>query len=258
MIVRSYSPDLGRQVRAARDEEVWRDLARDLTRPPLVRRVDRGPQERDRQRLDARVDQVLHRAAHLVLDERDDHVAVDVDALGDRADELRRDEGGRLVGLRDVEGLLAGQARRAAGALHDEDHTVVPARGEQTDPGTAPLDDRVRAGGRPMDQARAVLQQRAKVDLQHVRGSLDRVEEPARAIVRGGWRLPGHNVPLGVHHDAVGEGAADVDTDHVRGAAEGHAFTSSIRTSRTGGSSGRHSSVARLSPHDEQRYCRIT
>ena len=95
-----------RKVRAARDEQVGRDVGRDLPGPSLVGRVHRRPQEADRDRPGPSRDEVTNRVAHPVLVERHDHIAVDIDALGDRADHRARHERCGPVGRVDVEGLV--------------------------------------------------------------------------------------------------------------------------------------------------------
>ena len=65
---------------------------------PLVAGFDERPQQAYRQGLDARGDQVVDRGDHPVDVERDDHFAVHIDALGNRADILWRND--RRVGLR--------------------------------------------------------------------------------------------------------------------------------------------------------------
>ena len=191
VIVRSYSPTFGRQVRAAGDEQLRRDLARDLPRPPLVRRVDRRPQEarssaprRPRRRAPApRRGPRPRRAGRSTSPSTSTRSVIGRISSGGIS-------GVGLVGLRDVEGLLARQARRAARALHDEDRILV-ARGWRAG----------RPGRRAARRSRwcrwscrgrgasSRASSDAEVGAHRVGRALDRVEEPARAVVGRRRRL---------------------------------------------------------------------
>jgi hypothetical protein len=91
----------------------------------------------------------------------------------------------------------------------------VPVRGDETRPGTAPLQHRVGRLGGPVDEHRRALQQLAGGDPQRCGIDPDGVEH---AILEGAacrQRLGDAALTAPADHDAVREGAADVDTDPI-------------------------------------------
>ena len=105
------------------DGEVRMSLPHDVPGAPLVHGVDVGVQEADGERLDAAVDQLVHRLAHLVLVQRFQHVAGGGNAFRD-ADGVGR-VGGRV---RFLEGHPAVERSRGPGAGQVQD-LLVPLRG---------------------------------------------------------------------------------------------------------------------------------
>ncbi len=114
----------------------------DLADPLLVRRVDVRVDQPDRERLDARFDQVAHNALDLRLVDLDDGLAARTHAL-DRLARVR-ERGGR-VGL-----LHDDPARERAGGLRTGEVQDLrePLGRDQSDAGALRLEHRVRRDGR--------------------------------------------------------------------------------------------------------------
>ena len=121
--------DLARE----RDEEVGGDLVDDLADPLLVSRVAEGPEERDRDRLHALVDEGVHGPAYGLLVERDDHVAVPVDPLHDLESEPLGDQAVGLALRHHVLQLVGGGAEVATLDVHDVDRVAVSDGGQEPD-----------------------------------------------------------------------------------------------------------------------------
>ena len=87
--------------------------------------VDERPQQRHRDRLDAVGEQAVDRGDHLVLLERDDHVAVAVDALGDAADQRARHDRVGFAQPRGVDEVALGEPGDLRVDLADDDRVLV-------------------------------------------------------------------------------------------------------------------------------------
>src|SRR5207248_6852311 len=91
------------------------------------------PQEADRERLAAGVGQLAHGRLDARLVEGDERGPDAVDALGDPADAVARNDGVGLAGLVDAEDVLRRLAGDAAEAAHHQQRVLVAARGQQPD-----------------------------------------------------------------------------------------------------------------------------
>ena len=120
-----------------RDRDLRRFLGHQLGQALLVRGVEIGVQQADRQRRHPARDQRADRAARIVFVERIAHRPVSEHALRHLADQPARDERRRLLDLEvvDLVPLLA----------PDDQHVAEPARGDEADPLRLALDDDVRA-----------------------------------------------------------------------------------------------------------------
>ncbi|OGL13923.1 MAG: hypothetical protein A3F92_02765 [Candidatus Rokubacteria bacterium RIFCSPLOWO2_12_FULL_71_22] len=103
----------------------------------LVRRVQVGVQEADRERRDAARAELAHGPARVGLVERRAHRAVRQDPLGHLADQPARHQRRGLLDLQivDLVALLA----------PDDQHVAEAARGQESDAARLALDDDVRA-----------------------------------------------------------------------------------------------------------------
>ena len=128
---------LGHQVRGDRDRQRRLDLERDLSRATLVGRVHVRVQERDRQRLDPVVDQLLHGGADLVLVERRDRRAVGSHSLADTVGAPQRHQ---RIGLDHAHPGVQRTGRPGARQMQD---LLVAGGGDQAAGGPLLLEDHV-------------------------------------------------------------------------------------------------------------------
>ena len=172
---------------------------------PLVVRVRIAVQEAHRDRDAGR--QALHRGARLVQVERAQDTAVPGRALVDLQRAASRNEGRGLPGG-DVVQSRTVRAR-------DLEHVPKPGRGQHPDLGAAPFEDRVRADGDAVDEAR----HRCEVDAE----TLEHVENRARGVPRrgGGFRVANRPGRI-IEHGRVREGSAHVHADAVSILSIGH------------------------------------
>ena len=191
-----------------RDREVGlRELLeQDLLHALLVRRVQVAVQEADRDGFDARGLELADALAHLVLVERDEHLAVrHRHALLHRQPVAALDERPRLPGQllleREVERLLV------TGDVEDVAHAL---RRDHPDLGS-------RVGERDVRRDRRAVQEvvdLGEVDVRLLAQAADAVDDAAGRVVGGGGDLvDGDPARLLVDEGQVGERAADVDSD---------------------------------------------
>ena len=174
-------------------------LADLLGDPLLVRRVEVGEEEADRDRLGVELLDRRGDRAGLVLAQGLDlavrpHAAARADAV------IRRHQGRRLWRAEPVElgAVLASDLQDVLEALRRDQHG----------PGAALFEERVRAHGHPVDEALDLAGRRPRL-LDH-RG--DRGEDALRLVARSRGRLRRVNL-VAVEQDGVGEGSADVDPE---------------------------------------------
>lgn len=199
-----------------RHEGVGAGLADELRHAELVVGVHDRPQQRDRERLDAGVDEPCDRRAAALLVEFGHCRAIEGDTLVELLDELSRDERLWLGLRRDMCDVAGVQTHESRAGLHHEDGVGVPRGGEQPHFGRAGLDQCVGSDGAPVVHPCALLEQRPQLDADPRGGLAERRDEPSIEIGRRRRGLADRHVPLTVDHDAVGERTADVDADDVR------------------------------------------
>jgi hypothetical protein len=177
---------LGDQLMGAGDEDAWRELLYELLHAQLVRRVHESPQERDRDRLDAVGDELLHGGASLLLVERQHDVALPVDPLGDLPDQLRGDDRVGLAVARYVQQLLDRQSGRTPVGAHDQEVIAVAAGRDQPRLRTPALHERVRAHRGSVQQQARLAQELIPLETQLVRRFAERVHKTASELRRRG------------------------------------------------------------------------
>src|SRR5581483_3551956 len=99
----------------------------------------------------------------------------------------------------------------------DMDRVLVAFRRDEADLRALALDQRVRADGRAVRQHLDLPAELLEREAEALRGDLHRLEHPFGEVGRRGGRLRGGDAAVAVEHDAVGEGAADVDADEETG-----------------------------------------
>ena len=181
-------------------------LEHDLLDPLLVRRVEVRVKQADGDRLDACGLQLADPLAHLVVVERDEHVAVrDGDALLHGQAVAALDERARLPGQllleREVVRLLVPR---------DVEDVAHPVRRDQPDLRARVREHDVGRDGRAVEEVVDLGERDAGLAAEIV----DALDRPARRVVRRGRDLvDGDPTRLLVDEDQVGERAADVDAD---------------------------------------------
>jgi hypothetical protein len=177
--------------------------------------VDEGPQERDRDRLDPLGDEAVDRGDRLVLTQLDDHVAVDVDALGHAADELARHDRHRLLQPRGVHEIALGEARALRVDLADDDRVLVAPGGDEAGLRAGAREDGVRGDRRAVHEQVRALQQLRPCEPEPLGVDGDGAEHAVGERAMGRERLGHVAAARLVDDDAVGERAADVHADSV-------------------------------------------
>ena len=120
----------------------------------------------------------------LVLVERDEDLADRVDALGDAADALARDERGGLRGVDDAQDVLGRLADDAAEAAHHQQRVLVALGGEQADGRAVVLDHDVRRDrGAVRHEPGETLEQLVGVIAGQRRGRVQAAEEAALEVI---------------------------------------------------------------------------
>ena len=169
----------------------------DLLDPLLVRRVEVGVQQADRDRLDPFGDEKPGGALDAGLVERRVDLALGVDPLVDLDPPAPLDQGRRLGPAHVVEPRHA--------QIADFEHVAEAARGDQPGLGALVLEDRVRGDRSAVQQ----LDDAPAADLGEQRGQP--VDDGAGIVVDGGRHLLGVALaPIAEQHD-IGKGAADID-----------------------------------------------
>ena len=180
-------------------------LARKGGHRPLMVRVGVAVQEAHRDR--SAGGQALHRGAGLVEVEGAEDGTVPGHPLVDLQGAAPGDEGGRLPGGDVVEDGAVGAG--------DLEHVAEAGRGQHPDLGPAPLEDRVRADGDPVDEAFHA----PEVDPE----AFEHVEHRAGGVRRGRGGLGVTERPRRVvEHRRVGEGPPHVHADVVSSLGIGH------------------------------------
>ena len=191
-------------------------LADHVADPPLVAGVAERPEETDRDRVAPGVDKRADRLLGFHLVQRDDDFAEAVDALGHAADQALRHDRVRLLALGEMNDFGDVARGHAARATHDVDCVFVPLGRDQPDLRALPLDQRVGADGRAVGENRDALAERVERQVEALGCDPHRRKHPVGEVPRGRGGLGGGDVAGAVENDAVGEGAADVDTHEVR------------------------------------------
>ena len=132
------------------------DLVGELAQAPLVRVVDVGVDQADRDALDVAAPQHLELGARLLLVEREIDAAVGEQPLDDPAAQVARDERPRRVAERAPPRRVGLRGRRAPDAAAVE-HVAVALGGQEGDLRQGPRDHRVEP-----DRARVVEDRRAR------------------------------------------------------------------------------------------------
>ena len=206
LVLADHRIQLGRDAQ----EQVRECLAHDLPGARLVGGVEERPEVTDGERLDALVlDQPAHALDHLLLVERHDDIAVDVDALVDLGDQAARHE---LRHRRLHERVDRRDARRA----RDPERVAEPLGHQQAGAPALHLGDRVRDHGRADRQQVGLAQQLAALGPGRLGEPLERVHDPVDVRARRGRGLAPDHGPVRGHADRVGERPAYVDPDELR------------------------------------------
>ena len=208
---------LGHELVGAGDEEARGEVPDDVPHPALVRGLEERPQEADRDRLHVLGEQLANGRLGLRLVEGHDDLPEAVHALGDAANEALRHDRARLLAFRDVHHLAHFAAVEPARAPHDVDDVVVPAGGDEADPGAPLLDDRVRADGGAVGYERGV-REKLPDRLPDLAGRrFERVHEALGEVARRRGRLGAHHPAPVVDDHAVGKRSPDVEAAEILG-----------------------------------------
>jgi hypothetical protein len=184
----------------------------DLLHPQFVRWVLGRVGEADHERLGARVDDRTQRLPDVLGGEVHEHGAGVVDAFPHGADQgLRHQRVGTGAAGHVVLGQLV-QAFSVAPAARQRDGGLEPGGHDDADLRAAPFDQRVRAQGGGVANRVDLAEHVVAPQVQGGAGVVERLVEALRQVVVGGQRL-GLDVAVFPGHEAVGEGAADVDRD---------------------------------------------
>ncbi len=157
----------------------------------------------------ALVDQVLNFLEHLLVAQRNNHIAKIVDALLNADDQGLRDQRLRPLGAPAVILLLGGQAVAPIACAADLDGVLEPLGRDEAEPCAATLDQRIRADGGRIDDAVRRLQRLLDLQAGLLRGHARRVEEADLEIVVGRVGLAAEQQAV-VDANHVGKCAADV------------------------------------------------
>jgi hypothetical protein len=213
-IARVYSPlrpHLVRQQHRHRAEEMAGVfLQEQFAHAQFVQRVDDAVGERHHQGFGALVDQRAQLCAHVVVIDRHQHRAVVTNAFAHRADERCRHQRIGTPRARHVVLPFERQAIAVAAGARQRHGAVEAGRDQQADARPAPLDERVGAERGGIAHRIDPRQQLTLADAELSDRELQRFVETGGEVVMGGERLGLHVAP-GPGHEAVGEGAADVD-----------------------------------------------
>ena len=189
-----FAHDLVRQ----RDEAIGIGRAQNLADAPLMRRIGVGVQQAHRHRLDLVGGEELGEARHLVLGQRNEHLAPGVHPLGDLEGQFARDE--RLRPMKEqIEGLDAVAAPDRIGVAE-------AARGDQRGASALLLQHRVDGDGRAVQD----LVERGHLAAREAQA----LGDAAGRIGRHGRGLRGDDAAVDAAHQ-VGESSPDIDADDV-------------------------------------------
>ena len=208
-------PDPGAHLVGQGDEDVRVRLVDELAEPPLVGRVLERPEQGDRDRAQAVVQERADGLAGLVLVERDDDVAVAVDPLGDLQRVLLRQQPVRLALAQDVLQLVRRAAEVPALDVHDVDRVPVAPGREEADRRHVAHHQRIERGRRPVGDVVGVREHVLQRSTELLGEGLEHVEHSARVVrwSRGSLRREDRSRVVVQH--GVGERPADVHPDHI-------------------------------------------
>ena len=190
------------------DKALGRLLANDVASPRLVRRVEVGEQEADRDRLDAIVAQRSRRLSHPHLIERYQHLA-----LG-RNETLRHRPAVAPAGQRPVlpRHFLADRIMLRPLVAPDMDDVAIAFGGDHSGDGAIVLENRVGSDRRPVQHVVDRLARQAGTPAQFANAS----DDPARRVVRRGRHLVDQGLAgRGIGEHDIGEGAADIHSNEA-------------------------------------------
>ena len=208
---------LGHELVGAGDEEVRGEVPDEVPDPAFVRGLEERPQEADRDRLHVLGNELADGLLGLRLVQGDDDLPEAVHALGDAANEALRYDRARLPALRNVHHLAHFAAVEPARAPHDVDDVVVPAGGDEADPGAPLLDDRVRADGGAVGYERGVREKLPDRPPDLAGRRFERVHEALGEVARRRGRLGAHHPAPVVDDHAVGKRSPDVEAAEILG-----------------------------------------
>ena len=141
-----------------------------------------------------------------------------VDALVDAADELAGDDSGnRLVVQQEVVDLILVEAGDLLLDPAHEERVLVAARRDEPGDRAGVREERVRRDRRAVAEARRLPEELLDGHAQVLRGARDAVHDADREVLRRRRGFRRCDRPAIVDDDAVGESAAGVDADAIRG-----------------------------------------
>ena len=188
----------------------------------LVEVVGHRPDQAHRHRLDPAGNQLGHRLPHLLRVQPHQHGALVVHPLVHLLDQRPRDHGRGLVEPGQMKDFRLGDAVREAPA-HDAERVGKPLGRNQAGDGAGSRKERVVTDGAGVEEKAGGPEQLVVVLEPEVPGGVPhRVQRPHRVVVRRGQRLPHRHGATGIHGDAVGESATDVDADKVSASGNTH------------------------------------
>ncbi len=186
-------------------------LAHDLRRAPLVALIENRPNERDRDRLDAFLDEEPAGGAHVVFVQRRldrsvrDHPLAHAFAQIARHQHDRR----RVFGIVAVAVLLVAEP--------DLDRILMAGGADQAGLAAFVLDQRVEPDGRAVDAEVGIRDDLGGAFIEIVGDQFHALFDRAGGIGRRRQRLVQANVAGLVGQDQVGEGAAGIDAEAIFG-----------------------------------------
>ena len=206
----------GEQHRAAAEGPLGVLATHDVADPLLVDRVHERPAEAHGDGADSLAHEVVDGLQHIVLLERQDDVPLAVDPLPHADAQRTGDEVGRALRAGPVELHLERHPVGPRPGAGDVDRVLLPGRGDEADPRTDPLDERVGPDRRrvPHHLGRPEHLVERAPDLG--RGIRDGAEQAVGQVGVRRQRLAGHVLSVD-HQVGVGERAADVEVDEVLG-----------------------------------------
>jgi hypothetical protein len=205
----------GSGLRGEADERIRSQFGHELGDAPLVDVVAERPQQRHRDALElpAAEQSAQHLASPALIQGRDDG-AVGAHPLVELADRRPWHERRRLARRPDVEYAIDREPGGAAGAAHHPERVGMAGGGDERDTGTATLDQQVRPDRGAVAESLGLTEQLVGRHADPGRQPRQRLQHRVGGVpIVGRERLGVVQAPFRVDPHAVGEGAADVDSD---------------------------------------------